>query len=169
MSRPKARFPPAPGGSSSERHGTDKDRVKGEKDNENEQTQFPLRLGGGDDACGLQHGEDGRAGAVKKDNALEGTIADIKKRYALDTAPVQLYKSKNQVKNFVECVISRKPTISPAEVGARGAVLCQLCNMSYVYDTGFDWDPVKMEFANGTGKGISLKRDYCRNGWEVRV
>ena len=51
----------------------------------------------------------------------------------------------------------------------RGAVLCQLCNMSYVYDTGFDWDPVKMEFANGTGKGISLKRDFCRNGWECRV
>jgi hypothetical protein len=77
-----------------------------------------------------------------------------------------LYKSKNQVKNFVECVLSRKPTISPAEVGARGAVLCQLCNMSYVYDTGFDWDGVKMDFANGTGKGISLKRDYT-NGWDV--
>jgi hypothetical protein len=38
-----------------------------------------------------------------------------------------------------------------------------------VYDTGFDWDPIKMEFANGTGHGIALKRDYCRNGWEVRV
>jgi hypothetical protein len=41
--------------------------------------------------------------------------------------------------------------------------------MSYVYDTGFDWNPDKMEFANGTGKGIPLKRDYCRNGWEVVV
>ncbi len=87
----------------------------------------------------------------------------------VNSRPVQLYKSENQVLNFVECAISRKPTISPAEVGARGAVLCQLCNMSYVYDTGFDWDPDKMEFANGTGKGIALKRDYCRNGWEVVV
>ena len=82
---------------------------------------------------------------------------------------MQLYKSPNQVRNFVDCAVSRQPTISPAEVGARGAVLCQLCNMSYVYDTGFDWDPVKMDFANGTGKGISLKRDFCRNGWEVVV
>jgi hypothetical protein len=40
--------------------------------------------------------------------------------------------------------------------------------MSYVYDTGFDWDGVKMDFANGTGKGISLKRDYT-NGWDVVV
>lgn len=110
----------------------------------------------------------GTDAGVKKDLGLEGTIADIKKIYKLDQAKVQLYKSKNQVKNFVECVLSRKPTISPAEVGARGAVLCQLCNMSYVYDTGFDWDGVKMDFANGTGKGISLKRDYT-NGWDVVV
>ena len=107
--------------------------------------------------------------SVKKDNRLEAALAKLKETFKLDTAPVQLYKSPNQVQNFVECYFSRKPTISPAEVGGRGAVLCQLCNMSYVYDTGFDWDPVKMDFANGTGKGISLKRDFCRNGWEVVV
>jgi len=32
---------------------------------------------------------------------------------------------------------------------------------------GLAWDPAKNDFANGTGNGISLKRDYCRNGWEV--
>ena len=64
---------------------------------------------------------------------------------------------------------SRKPTVSPAEVGARGAVLCQLCNMSYVYDTGFDWDPVKMEFANGTGDPAWLRRANCRAGWKIEV
>ena len=111
----------------------------------------------------------GTDAGVKKDAGLEGTIAKIVKEFDLDNAKVQLYKSPNQVRNFVDCAVSRKPTISPAEVGARGAVLCQLCNMSYVYDTGFDWDPVKMDFANGTGKGISLKRDFCRNGWEVVV
>lgn len=115
---------------------------------------------------GVDYGTDA---SVKKDAGLEGAIAAINRIYSLDKAPVQLYKSENQVLNFVECAISRKETISPAEVGARGAVLCQLCNMSYVYDTGFDWDPVKMEFANGTGRGIPLKRDYCRNGWEVVV
>ena len=107
--------------------------------------------------------------SVKKDNRLEAALAKLKETFKLETAPIQLYKSPNQVQNFVECYFSRKPTISPAEVGGRGAVLCQLCNMSYVYDTGFDWDPVKMDFANGTGKGISLKRDFCRNGWEVVV
>ncbi len=117
-------------------------------------------------SVGKDYGTDA---TVKKDNALDACLKTLKAKFKLDTAKVQLYKSPNQVQNFVECYFSRKPTISPSEVGARGAVLCQLCNMSYVYDTGFDWDPVKMDFANGTGKGISLVRDYCRNGWEVVV
>ena len=74
------------------------------------------------------------------------------------------------MRNFVECVESRAETVSTAETGARGAVLCQLCNMSYVYDTGFDWDPENLEFAGESRKlGIPLKRDFCRNGWEVIV
>ena len=47
-------------------------------------------------------------------------------------------------------------------------MLCQLCNMSYVYDTGFDWDPVKMDFANGTGDAAWLKRAAYR-GWNIEV
>ena len=76
------------------------------------------------------------------------------------------------MQNFVECYFTRKPTISPAEVGGRGSVLCNLCNLSYVYDTGFGWDPVKMDFPEGCKcreRGISLKREYSRNGWEVVV
>jgi hypothetical protein len=64
---------------------------------------------------------------------------------------------------------TRKPTISPAEVGGRGATLCLLCNMSYQYDTGFDWDPVKMEVAGKNEKGISIRRETYRNGWDVVV
>jgi predicted dehydrogenase len=121
------------------------------------------------ESVGKDYGTDS---TVKKDNRLEACLKKLKAQFRLDDPTVakdQLYKSPNQVQNFVECYFSRKETISPAEVGGRGAVLCQLCNMSYVYDTGFDWDPVKMDFANGTGKGIQLSRDYCRNGWEVTV
>ena len=121
------------------------------------------------ESVGKDYGTDS---TVKKDNRLEACLKKLKAQFRLDDPTVakdQLYKSPNQVQNFVECYFSRKETISPAEVGGRGAVLCQLCNMSYVYDTGFDWDPVKMDFANGTGKGIQLARDYCRNGWEVKV
>ena len=117
-------------------------------------------------SIGKDYGTDAQA---KKDNALDNVLAQLKAKYKLDTAPVQLYKSPNQILNFVECIESRKPTISPAEVGGRGAILCQLCNMSYMYDTGFDWDPEKNDFADGNKMGLPLKRDAYRNGWDVVV
>ena len=105
---------------------------------------------------------------VKKDDRLNATLDALDSKLSLATAPVQLYNSANQVRNFCECIESRKQTISPSEVGARGAVLCQLCNMSYVYDTGFDWNPDKFEFANGTGDPAWLKRANYR-GWDIVV
>lgn len=40
--------------------------------------------------------------------------------------------------------------------------------MSYVYDTGFDWDPVKRDFAGCTAKELPLARaDY--RGWDIVV
>lgn len=117
-------------------------------------------------SVGKDYGTDA---AAKQDNALDAAIKKLETVFDLANAKVKLYKSDNQVLNFVECVLSRKPTVSPAEVGGRSCTLCLLCNMSYQYDTGFDWDPVKMDFANGTGAGLSLKREGGCNGWEVVV
>ncbi len=106
---------------------------------------------------------------VKIDNKLKYALDKLEKEYAGVITKAGLYNSSNHVKNFCECVETRKPTITPAEVGGRSGTLCLLCNMSYQYDTGFDWDPVNMTFANGTGAGISLKREGDSNGWEIKV
>jgi predicted dehydrogenase len=105
---------------------------------------------------------------VEREANLPAAVAKLGKAFDLEHAKVQLYKSPNQVKNFVECVLSRKPTISPAEVGGRSATLCLLCNMSYQYDTGFDWDPKAMKVAGDNPKHILTKRlDY--RGWDIVV
>ena len=117
-------------------------------------------------SVGKDYGTDA---SVKKDNALEAAIKKLVAYFDLDNAKVKLYKSDNQMLNFVQCVLSRKPTISPAEVGGRSCTLCLLCNMSYQYDTGFDWDPVKMDFAGSAPMGLSIKREHYRNGWDVVV
>ena len=118
------------------------------------------------ESVGKDYGTDA---VVKEDNRLAKVLDQLNGYFHLDTAKVQLYKSVNQVVNFCECVESRELTVSPAEVGARGAVLCQLCNLSYVYDTGFDWDPVNFTFANGTGDSAWLKRASYRKGWTIEV
>ncbi|MBO4491486.1 MAG: Gfo/Idh/MocA family oxidoreductase [Lentisphaeria bacterium] len=105
----------------------------------------------------------------RKDNSLAASLDQLDKYFKLDKAPVQLYKSALHEQNFIDCCISREITATPAETGARAAILCQLCNMSYVYDTGFDWDPVKCTFANGTGDPAWLKRPYNRNGWDIKL
>ena len=110
----------------------------------------------------------GKVAVQQKDNALV-TAPTSRLHYSIDTLPVQLYKSANQIGNFIDCMKTRKPTIAPAETGARTSILCQLCNISYIYDSGFDWDPVACTFANGTGDEHWLRRDYCRNGWETRL
>ena len=111
----------------------------------------------------------GTDATVKKDAGLSGVLDKIEKEYAAAIAKAGLYVSQNQVKNFCECMETRKRTISPASVGGRSGTLCLLCNLSYQYDTGFSWDPVKMDFAPGSGAGISLKREGSCNGWKVEA
>ena len=72
-------------------------------------------------SVGKDYGTDA---AAKQDNALEAAIKKLETVFDLANAKVKLYKSDNQVFNFVECVLSRKPTISPAEVGGRSCTLC---------------------------------------------
>ena len=105
---------------------------------------------------------------VKEDNVLLTTIKKLEEYFDLANAKEKLYKSDNQVQNFCECVETRKDAISSAEVGGRSGTLCLLCNMSYKYDTGFDWDGEKMELKGANPKGISIKRaDY--RGWDIVV
>ena len=118
------------------------------------------------ESVGKDYGTDA---AVKNDNKLDSALDLLEKKYAAEIKKAGLYESPNQIQNFCECLDSRKITISPAEVGGRSCTLCLLCNMSYIYDTGFDWDPEKMELASGETKGISTKRECYRNGWEIVV
>jgi len=107
---------------------------------------------------------------IKEDDRLANAVKLLNEKYDLAHAKVQVFMPKDShIGDFVNSCYNRSATMSPASVGARTAILCGLCNLSYVYDTGFDWDPVRNNFANGTGHGISLKRDYYRNGWKIKL
>jgi len=106
---------------------------------------------------------------MKKDNRLDLALDKLEKYFKDEIKAADLYVSNDQIGNFCECMHSRKQTISPSQVGGRGATLCLLCNMSYVYDASFDWDPVKMEIVGANPKKISIKRDVYRDGWDIVV
>lgn len=117
-----------------------------------------LALGGQDKARWLDKDAD-------KGTSLTRELAKIEKEY-LAGAKVQLYKSRNQLADFLERIADRKDPICPVETGARSAIACHLMNFTYNHDVSVKWDPAKNEFTGGTGKPEWLTRDY-RGEWKV--
>ena len=100
------------------------------------------------------------------DRSLLDAVNRATKAFGLKKAKVQLYKANGHPSDFVSCVQTRRQPCSPAEVGARASILCNLCNLSYVHDAGFDWDPARNVFANGTGDAAWLTKAY-RAPWKL--
>ena len=96
------------------------------------------------------------------------TAAEVQKaeRACLKDAKIKLYNSKNHISDFMEAVKSRKKPIASEIVGGHSAICCHLMNQSYYHKAGFQWNPVKFEFAGGTGSPPWLTRDY-RSPWKV--
>ncbi len=57
-----------------------------------------------------------------------------------------VYTSNHHMKNFLECVKTRKPTICPATVGHRSASQCHLGVIAIRLGRKLNWDPVKEQF-----------------------
>ncbi|NLB15432.1 MAG: hypothetical protein GX827_01300, partial [Clostridiales bacterium] len=105
--------------------------------------------------------------AVKE---LDNAISTARKIFLTDsTYKTKLYDTGgSHIADFISAVKSRKPAFSNEDVGGHATILCHLMNISYVRDASFDWDPVNMTFANGTGDPAWLVREGgYRNGWTV--
>jgi predicted dehydrogenase len=59
---------------------------------------------------------------------------------------VKLYPSGNHMKNFLECVRSRKATAAPVEVGHRSNTLCVLTHIAMKLGRKLRWDPQAERF-----------------------
>jgi hypothetical protein len=61
---------------------------------------------------------------------------------------VHLYESKEQHGNWLECIVSRKAPISPAELGHRACSTFLLHDTAVVLKRKLYWDPVRERFKN---------------------
>ncbi len=112
---------------------------------------------GGKRVAGFVHREDG--------GSLGAAVEFVEKEY-LANAKVRLYRSRNHLSNFLECVQSRKRPITDAEIGGRSAICCHLLNQVYYNHAPIKWKPRRMRFARHGGKPEWLTRDY-RAPWTV--
>jgi predicted dehydrogenase len=83
----------------------------------------------------------------------------------LPSDAIRLYKSDNHMRNFFECVRSRKPTICDPEVGHRSASVCHLGVISIRLGRRLNWDPVAEKFVGDAEANQWLARER-RKPWD---
>jgi predicted dehydrogenase len=92
----------------------------------------------------------------------EYTLAE---REYLKDAKISLYKSKDQIQDFLACVKSREKPVCDVGIGASSAIACHLMNFAYYHGAHVKWNPTKHKFISG-GDDKWLTREY-RGEWKV--
>lgn len=67
-----------------------------------------------------------------------------------------VYPSSDHMRNWLDCIRSRKETICPAETGHRSATICHLANLAYELRRDLKWDPEKEQFVGDTEANTRL-------------
>lgn len=71
---------------------------------------------------------------------------------------IHLYKADEQHTNWLDCIISRQPPISPAELGHRACSTCLVHDIAMVLKRKVHWDPVAERFKNDDEANAMLSR-----------
>ena len=76
----------------------------------------------------------------------------------------RLYESGDHMRNFFDCLRSRKDPICDAEIGHRSATVCHLGVIAVRLGRKLQWDPKKEEFVNDTEANKWVAREM-REGY----
>jgi hypothetical protein len=77
---------------------------------------------------------------------------------AIGANEIHLYESPEQHGNWLDCIKSKKPTISPAEVAHRSCSACLLAYAAMKTPGKLYWDPAKEIFKNNVEANKLLSR-----------
>jgi myo-inositol 2-dehydrogenase/D-chiro-inositol 1-dehydrogenase len=78
----------------------------------------------------------------------------------------RLYRSSNHMKNFLECVRSRKDPVAPVEVGHRSNTICVLAHIAMKLRRKLRWDPQAERFIGDDEANTWLDYPH-REPWTV--
>ena len=84
---------------------------------------------------------------------IEQEVADL---------PTQLYRSKNHVGNFLDCVRSRELPICDVEIGHRSASVCHLGNIVARLGRPIEWDPAQERIVGDAEAHAMTDKEYRR-------
>jgi predicted dehydrogenase len=78
---------------------------------------------------------------------------------------ILLYKSDNHTQNFLECIKSRKETITPVETGHRSISVGLLGEIAMLTEQKLYWDPVAEKFTDNNVYATRLLKKPYRGPW----
>jgi predicted dehydrogenase len=105
---------------------------------------------------------------VDRGGAFEGSKPEWKgwKEIPADIRKVKLYESRNHWRNFVDCIKSRHPTITPVETAHHSAIPGHLGLIAMLVGRKIQWDPKKEVIVGDKEASKLLTREY-RKPWKL--
>src|SRR5690606_5492830 len=85
---------------------------------------------------------------------------------ALKDGGARPYQSDDHVRNWIECIKSRKVCVADVEMGHRSATVCHLGNIARWLNRRLKWDPKRETFIGDTEADTYLDRPR-RKGYEL--
>ena len=79
---------------------------------------------------------------------------------------IRLYKSQDHKRNFIDCVKSRKETVTPAEIAHRSISVGLLGEVAMLTGRKLKWNPAIERFIGDDAANSYLMRSY-RSGWHL--
>jgi predicted dehydrogenase len=105
----------------------------------------------------LFEGEGGRSIFVSREK-LDMKPEDLR-REKIGEGEVHLYESKQHERNFVDCIYSGEPTVTPAETAHRSITIAHIANIAIRLDRArLAWDPVLEKFPEDAEANALLSR-----------
>ena len=96
----------------------------------------------------------------KEDTQLQALDASDKRILESEIGPneIHLYESPEQHENWIDCIISRKDPVAPAEIGHRSCSACLVNHIAMKLPGKLYWDPDKERFINNDIANSMLSR-----------
>jgi predicted dehydrogenase len=102
---------------------------------------------------------------VRRGNVLQ-TTPDTLKTSAILPHETRLYESRDHAGNFLDCVKSRRRTVSPVEIAHRSTSISLLCDIAMRLGRKVKWDPDGETFPGDEEANRMLSRTM-RAPWQV--
>ena len=99
---------------------------------------------------------------------FEGSKPEWKewKELPADIRKIKLYESRDHYRNFLDCVKSRKPTITPVETAHHSAIPGHLGLIAMLVGRKIKWDARKEKIVGDPDANQLLTRSY-REPWKL--